>query len=79
MLLAAIHRVLRIGQTKETHVWRFIMKNTVEERIYDLVSNRRVQVSDAPTDLAAKKGKGEKVQDVDMFYCLNFSVPSDCQ
>ena len=36
----AVSRVLRIGQTKETHVWRLIVKGTIEEQILQMQRRR---------------------------------------
>lgn len=38
----AVSRVLRIGQTKDTHVYRLIVKGTIEEQIVKMQQNRRV-------------------------------------
>ena len=36
----AVSRVLRIGQTQETHVWRLIVKGTIEEQILQMQRRR---------------------------------------
>lgn len=38
----AVSRVLRIGQTKHTHVYRLIVTATIEEQIVKMQKNRRV-------------------------------------
>ncbi|SAM05802.1 hypothetical protein [Absidia glauca] len=43
----AIGRVLRIGQTKEVHVHRLIIKNTVEDRIHECCHQTKEAVSSA--------------------------------
>jgi E3 ubiquitin-protein ligase SHPRH len=42
----AISRVHRIGQTKETFVYRLVMEDTVEEQIFDLHERKRRQLMD---------------------------------
>jgi hypothetical protein len=37
----AVSRVLRIGQTKDTHVYRLIIKGTIEEQIVKMQQHRR--------------------------------------
>lgn len=41
--LQAIARVHRIGQTKPTTAWQYIVSDTVEEQIYDMSVSRRLQ------------------------------------
>lgn len=36
----AIARALRIGQTKKVHVYTFRMKNSIENRVYEIVQNK---------------------------------------
>ena len=36
----AIARSLRIGQTKPVHVYKFRMKNSIEERVHEIVQNK---------------------------------------
>nr|KAJ3419178.1 hypothetical protein HK105_007307 [Polyrhizophydium stewartii] len=45
--LQAIHRVHRIGQTAESHVWRYVVRHTIEERIAR-VAARRAQAQGTP-------------------------------
>lgn len=37
----AINRIHRIGQTKQTYVWRYIMSDTVEERLFDILETNQ--------------------------------------
>lgn len=56
----AIGRVYRISQTKQTHVWRFIVKDTVEERIAELRQTRL----DSHSPAEAILGKRLSLQDL---------------
>ncbi|KAJ3221148.1 hypothetical protein HDU81_010865 [Chytriomyces hyalinus] len=70
--MQAINRVHRIGQTKETFVYRYIIKDTIEERVCALV-NRHASTNHANTPTkteASSKGGGEFVRDNDVEYCL---------
>ncbi|KAI9097243.1 hypothetical protein DFS34DRAFT_114978 [Phlyctochytrium arcticum] len=78
--LQAISRVHRIGQKRETTIWRYIVKSTVEERIFHLARDRRrdlrlkgklEQASDPNAKLAKPShGGGELVEAEDSAWCL---------
>jgi len=53
--LQAINRVHRIGQTKVTHVWRYLVSGTIEEALFELYENRRLAVA----------GRGRDLEDAD--------------
>lgn len=50
----AIDRAHRIGQTKEVHVHRIVVENTVEDRILELQRQKRELVESALDENAAK-------------------------
>jgi SWI/SNF-related matrix-associated actin-dependent regulator of chromatin subfamily A3 len=62
----AIDRVHRLGQTRETTVWRLVMENSVEERVLDIQSEKRELVSKAfqEQDGRRKKAKESRMGDV---------------
>lgn len=43
--LQAINRVHRIGQNRTTHVWRYLVSNTIEEGLFELYESRRLAVA----------------------------------
>ena len=55
----AIDRVHRLGQTRETKVWRLVMEGSVEERVLQIQSEKRKLVSMA----FKEKKKGSKAQE----------------
>ncbi|POR38799.1 Helicase-like transcription factor [Tolypocladium paradoxum] len=55
----AIDRVHRLGQTRETTVWRLVMEETVEERVLDIQSEKRELVGKA---FQEKEKKGKKTK-----------------
>ncbi|KAK9711590.1 hypothetical protein K7432_007738 [Basidiobolus ranarum] len=78
--LQAVNRVHRIGQTRETHVYWYILQNTIEEKIYERYQQKsknftenhlnNMSVSDIQRTLLDKKrtGFGEIVGDDDLKY-----------
>lgn len=64
--LQAIGRVHRIGQTRPTFVHRFIMRNTIEETIYDTVTNDKSGVW---------KSKNMTVEDLKKLFELASEAP----
>jgi E3 ubiquitin-protein ligase SHPRH len=44
----AVNRIHRIGQTRETHVFKFLMRRSVEQAIDELTTHDQRQESDAP-------------------------------
>ncbi|KAG5983371.1 hypothetical protein E4U55_000109 [Claviceps digitariae] len=55
----AIDRVHRLGQTKETTVWRLVVEGTVEDRVLDIQKEKRKLVTKAFQE-KEKKGKAAK-------------------
>ncbi|KAJ3010258.1 UNVERIFIED_CONTAM: hypothetical protein HDU68_002246 [Siphonaria sp. JEL0065] len=71
--MQAINRVHRIGQSQETFVYRYIIKDTIEGRIYSLFHRNTGQhtVKGLETKKETKGlGGGEKVVDKDVEWCL---------
>ncbi|KAK4081859.1 hypothetical protein Purlil1_11546 [Purpureocillium lilacinum] len=62
----AIDRVHRLGQTRETTVWRLVMEETVEERVLAIQSEKRELVGKAfqEKDKKSKKAKDTRMADV---------------
>lgn len=52
----AVHRVHRLGQTRETRVWRLVMEDSIEERVLDIQKEKCKLVGKA----FHEKGKDEK-------------------
>lgn len=55
----AVDRVHRLGQTRETTVWRLVMEGTVEERVLDIQAEKRELVGKAFQE-SEKKGEKRK-------------------
>jgi len=55
--LQAIARVHRIGQTRSTTVWMYLVKDTVEEAIYDISVTRRLAHVQARQSHRAQKSR----------------------
>ncbi|KAK0666119.1 putative DNA repair and recombination protein RAD5B [Cercophora samala] len=59
----AVDRVHRLGQTRETTVWRLVMEGTVEERVLDIQAEKRELVGKA---FQEREKKGEKRKETRM-------------
>ncbi|GBG28199.1 E3 ubiquitin-protein ligase SHPRH [Hondaea fermentalgiana] len=55
----AIGRIHRMGQTRPTHVHRFLVRNTVEERIHKLFRRKRLEA-------LSHEGDGGEATDIDL-------------
>lgn len=65
--LQAINRVHRIGQTRTTHVWRYVALNTIEEGLFELYEVRRQAVAGKlrDPDSQPNDNQGEESADVE--------------
>lgn len=73
----AINRVHRIGQTNETRVYRFVMSNTVEERIFAF-NRRRCASASVEVNLKRKTTEAE-IGLNNVAELLNLGVSSESQ
>lgn len=61
----AVDRVHRLGQRRETKIWRLIMENTIEERVLDVQQEKRDLVTKAFQEKdKAKKSNETRMADV---------------
>ncbi|KAB8336662.1 hypothetical protein FH972_020973 [Carpinus fangiana] len=58
--LQAIARVHRIGQRRPTTVWMYLVRDTVEEAIYDISVRRRLEHVKTTRSHSSPKSKGKK-------------------
>ncbi len=63
-------RVHRLGQTRETTVWRLVMEKTVEERVLDIQSEKRDLVNKAFREKGEAKGKAKETRMGDILRLL---------
>ncbi|KAJ3170203.1 hypothetical protein HDU88_008830 [Geranomyces variabilis] len=78
----AINRVHRIGQTRETTVWRYIIANTIEERVAALTHRPGADATRSATAPvialnSRASGDGERVDKKDVEWCLFGSTSAD--
>ncbi|KAI1376930.1 SNF2 family N-terminal domain-containing protein [Hypoxylon crocopeplum] len=60
----AIDRVHRLGQTRETSVWKLVMGGSVEERVLDVQARKRDLVSLAFQDKAREQKETGRLDDI---------------
>ncbi|KAJ5495403.1 hypothetical protein N7539_000519 [Penicillium diatomitis] len=53
----AVDRVYRLGQKRETTVWRLVMENSIEERVLDIQDRKRKLMLSAFRETAKKKAE----------------------
>lgn len=62
----AVDRVHRLGQTRNTTVWRLVMEGTVEERVLDIQHEKREIVGKAFQEREDTKGKAKETRMADI-------------
>lgn len=62
----AVDRVHRLGQTRETTIWRLVMEGTVEERVLDIQVDKRKLVNQAFQERTDKKKKAKETRVADV-------------
>src|SRR5688572_3801513 len=62
-----MNRVHRIGQSKQTTVFRFIVENTIEEKVYSLNRRKRI-VEDG---IKTKKKETVSIDDIKALFQMN--------
>ncbi|KAI0160917.1 SNF2 family N-terminal domain-containing protein [Hypoxylon sp. FL1284] len=60
----AIDRVHRLGQTRETTVWKLVMDGSIEERVLDIQAKKRELVDLAFQDKVRKRKETSRLDDV---------------
>ncbi|XXG98117.1 hypothetical protein Hte_004437 [Hypoxylon texense] len=60
----AIDRVHRLGQTRETTVWKLVMNDSVEERVLDIQAQKRELVNLAFQDKVREQKEASRLDDV---------------
>ncbi|KAK3936758.1 putative SWI/SNF-related matrix-associated actin-dependent regulator of chromatin subfamily A member 3-like 1 [Diplogelasinospora grovesii] len=66
----AIDRVHRLGQTRETTVWRLVMEGTVEERVLNIQAEKRELVGKAFQEKQGGKKKTKETRMADILKLL---------
>lgn len=51
----AVDRVYRLGQTRETTVWRLVMEDSIEDRVLAIQENKRKLMLEAFRETATRK------------------------
>ncbi|WPJ61512.1 hypothetical protein SMAC4_14176 [Sordaria macrospora] len=67
----AVDRVHRLGQTRETNVYRLVMENTIEERVLDIQKEKRELVGKAFQEKQDKKKKVKETRMADIMKLLS--------
>lgn len=56
----AVDRVYRLGQKRETRVWRVVVKGSVEERVLDVQGEKRALMGVAFAEKEGSEGRGKR-------------------
>lgn len=56
----AVDRVYRLGQTRETTVWRLVMENSIEDRVLAIQETKRKLMLDAFSETAKKRKRDDR-------------------
>lgn len=67
----AVDRVYRLGQMRETTVWRLVMENSIEERVLDIQERKRKLMLTAFRETAKKKTEDTATRVADLESLLN--------
>jgi SWI/SNF-related matrix-associated actin-dependent regulator of chromatin subfamily A3 len=62
----AVDRVHRLGQTRETTIWRLVMEGSVEERVLDIQVDKRKLVNKAFQERTDRKKKAKETRVADV-------------
>lgn len=62
----AVDRVHRLGQTRETTIWRLVMEGSVEERVLDIQVDKRELVNKAFRERTDRKKKAKETRVADV-------------
>ena len=67
----AMDRVHRIGQTRSVHVIRFVMKNTIEERMIELQRIKSLQAKGSMQRLSPEEKRAVRMDKLKSLLCIN--------
>ncbi|KAI9139256.1 SNF2 family N-terminal domain-containing protein [Paraphysoderma sedebokerense] len=69
----AIDRVYRLGQTKPVNVFRFVVSNTIEERVVEIQAEKSKLIQKAFSGIsgAAKERREQRLQDIKELFAID--------
>lgn len=71
----AVDRVHRLGQTKETTVWRLVMEDSIEERVLEIQQEKRKLMMAAFREKTSKRSEEKRARMVDIVKLLQVEKP----